>query len=84
MYANHPWSVTEQEAVGVPGWQTGGKIFSQPPQACKARVWGTDLADNSLDGVECTTHHLALWVWQILFLSQCPCYTPIRGKIAPR
>ena len=22
-YANHPWSVTEPEAVGVPGWQTG-------------------------------------------------------------
>ena len=20
-YANHPWSVTEPEAVGVPGWQ---------------------------------------------------------------
>ena len=22
-FANHPWSVTEPEAVGVPGWQTG-------------------------------------------------------------
>ena len=37
-YANHPWSVTEPEAVGVPGWQTGAKalrLYSQSPQACK-------------------------------------------------
>jgi len=27
-YANHPWSVTEPEAVGVPGWQTGAKALS--------------------------------------------------------
>ena len=26
-YANHPWSVTEPEAVGVPGWQTGTKAL---------------------------------------------------------
>ena len=32
VYANHPWSVTEPEAVGVPGWQTGAKalcLYSQ-------------------------------------------------------
>ena len=37
-YANHPWSVTEPEAVGVPGWQTGTKalcLYNQSPQACK-------------------------------------------------
>jgi len=37
-YANHPWSVTEPEAVGVPGWQTDVKAlcrYSQSPQACK-------------------------------------------------
>jgi len=31
-YANHSWSVTEPEAVGVPGWQTGAKalcLYSQ-------------------------------------------------------
>ena len=38
VYVNHPWSVTEPEAVGVPGWQTGAKalcLYSQSPQACK-------------------------------------------------
>ena len=60
VYANLPWSVIEQGAARVPGWQTGGKVFSQSPLAYKTRVQGTDLADNSLDGVECTTHHLAL------------------------
>ena len=37
-YANHPWSVTEPEAVGVPEWQTGTKalcLYSQSSQACK-------------------------------------------------
>ena len=27
VYANHPWSVTEPEAAGVPGWQTGTKAL---------------------------------------------------------
>ena len=38
VYANHPWSVTEPEAVGVPGCQKGTKalcLYSQSPQACK-------------------------------------------------
>jgi len=37
-YANHLWSVTEPEAVGMPGWQTGAKalcLYSQSLQACK-------------------------------------------------
>ena len=25
-YANHSWSVTEPEAVGVPGWQTRERV----------------------------------------------------------
>jgi len=25
VYANHPWSVPEPEAAGVPRWQTGAK-----------------------------------------------------------
>ena len=35
---NHPWLVTEPEADGVPGWQTGATalcLYSQSPQACK-------------------------------------------------
>jgi len=59
-YANHPWSVTEPEAVGVLGWQTGTKalcLYSQSPQACKPVRRGTNLADKSLGGVECTAHH---------------------------
>ena len=38
VYANHPWSVTEPEAVGASGCQTGTKalcLYSQSPQACK-------------------------------------------------
>jgi len=38
VYANRPQSVTEPEAVGVPGWQTGAKalcLYSQSPQSCK-------------------------------------------------
>jgi len=37
-YANNLWSVTEPEAVGVPGWQTGAKalcLYSQSSQAYK-------------------------------------------------
>ena len=29
VYANHSWSVTEPEAVGVPGWQKGTKALCQ-------------------------------------------------------
>ena len=29
VYANHPWSVTEPEAVGVPWWQKGTKALCQ-------------------------------------------------------
>jgi len=45
---------TKPETVGVPGWQTGTKalcLCSQFPQ-------GTDLADSSLDEVECTPYHV--------------------------
>ena len=34
-YANNPWLITEPEAVGVRGWQTGAKalcLYSQSPQ----------------------------------------------------
>jgi len=37
-YANHPWSVTEPEAIGVPGWQKGTKpscLYTQSPKSCK-------------------------------------------------
>jgi len=66
----YAWSVTEPEAVELPGWQTGAKdcVFTvnhHTPQ-------GTDLADNSLDGMECTEHHLVPGVWQALCLPQCP------------
>ena len=61
-YANHPWSVTKPEAVGAPGWQTGTKalcLYCQSPKGLQAHPQGTDLADNSLTGVECkcTAHH---------------------------
>jgi len=38
VYANHHWLVTEPEAFGLPGWQTGAKALSpycQSSQACK-------------------------------------------------
>jgi len=60
-YANHPWSVTEPEAVGVPGWQIGALKGIVPlqliPTGLQASPQGTDLADNSLGGVECSAHH---------------------------
>ena len=75
-YANHPMSVTEPEAVGVPGWQTGAKalcLYCQSPQACKpvrrAPTWWTiALVEwNALLTI------LAPGVWQTLCQSQCPC-----------
>jgi len=77
VYANHPWSVTEPEAVGVPGWQTGAKalcLYSQSSQACKpvrrAPTWLTTAL------VEWNELHtiLALGAWQTLCPSQCPCW----------
>jgi len=75
VYTNHPWSVTEPEAVGVPGWQTGAKalcLYSQSPQACKpvcrAPTWLTTAL------VEWNELHtiLALGAWQTLCPSQWP------------
>ena len=60
VHANHPWLVAEPKAVEVPGWQTGTKalcLYHQSPQAFKPVCRAPDLADNSLDGVECTEHH---------------------------
>ena len=69
-YANHPWSVTEPEAVGVPGWQTGTKalcLYSQSPQACKPIQGTTALVEwNALQTI------LAPGVSQSLCQSQCP------------
>jgi len=68
--------LTEPEAVGVPGWQTGAKalcLYSQSPQACKpirrAPTWLTTAL------VEWNALHtiLAPGVWQTLCQSQCPC-----------
>jgi len=57
IYVNHLWLVTEPVAVGVPGWQTGAKAFTITPHRPASPSVGTDLADNSLGGVECIAQH---------------------------
>jgi len=44
----------EPEAIGVLGWQTGTEALCLYSQS---QPQGTDLADNSLDRMECTAHH---------------------------
>ena len=76
-YANHPWSVTEPEAVGVPGWQTGTKalcLYSQSPQACKPIRRAPTRLTTALVEWNALLTILAPGVWQTLLCqSQCPC-----------
>jgi len=48
VYANHPWLVAD-------GQHCAFTINPHRPASLSAE--GTDLADNSLDGVACTEHH---------------------------
>ena len=57
IYVNHPWLVTEPVAVGVPRWQTGAKASTINPHRPASPSAGTNLAENSLGGVECIAHH---------------------------
>ena len=66
VYANHP--LTETEAVGVPGWQTGIVPLQACKPICRALTWLTTAL------MEWYALHtiLALEVWQALCLSQVP------------
>jgi len=75
-YANHPWSVTEPEAVGVPGWQAGAKalcVYSQSPQASKPVRRAPTWLITALVEWNALLTILASGVWQTLCQSQCPC-----------
>ena len=73
VYANHPWLVTEPEAVGVPGWQTGTKAscpLQLIPQVCKPVHRALNWLTTAL--MESNAPHtiLAPGAWQTLCQSQ--------------
>ena len=85
LFLNH-FLVTEPEAVGVPGWQTGTKalcLYSQSPQACKpvhrAPTWLTTALVEwhcTLSWLRGRGQTLCQVTMPLLSIKACSCYFP--------